>query len=186
MTEPGPVRATTASLPGRRIEPGALPSMSRYQNSGSQSASGTRRPRRGGREGVPARSAAWTAADDLPGMWWCVLRADGDGARTGGIGYRCHPRNPPHRLPCLMVTSGTVEETVLVRLLDTPDLRHLYDDHRAPPGRSEAPPVIVSPTVRFTTRGVARGISPIVGCVPPPLRHADRRPGQHGRRAGHY
>ena len=31
------------------------------QNRGSQSAAGPRRPRRGGREGTPARSAAWTA-----------------------------------------------------------------------------------------------------------------------------
>ena len=36
----------------------AMPS----QNSGSQSAAGTRGPRRGGREGLPAWSAAWTAA----------------------------------------------------------------------------------------------------------------------------
>ena len=36
--------------------------MSRYQNSGSQSAPGTRRLRRGGREGAPTWSAAWTAA----------------------------------------------------------------------------------------------------------------------------
>ena len=38
------------------------PGMSRYQNSGSQSAAGTCRPRRGARDGAPAWSAAWTAA----------------------------------------------------------------------------------------------------------------------------
>src|ERR1700751_3229289 len=32
------------------------------QNRGAQSAGGTRRRRRGGREGAPARSAAWTAS----------------------------------------------------------------------------------------------------------------------------
>jgi hypothetical protein len=36
--------------------------MSRYQNSGSQSAAGLRRPRRGGWDGAPGWSAAWTAA----------------------------------------------------------------------------------------------------------------------------
>jgi hypothetical protein len=43
------------------------------------------------------------------------------------------------------VTPGTVEETVLARPLDTPELQRLYDDHRAAPARSGAPPVIVSP-----------------------------------------
>src|SRR5260370_21819946 len=36
--------------------------MGRYQNSGSQPAAGARRPRRGGRDGVPTWSAVWTAA----------------------------------------------------------------------------------------------------------------------------
>jgi hypothetical protein len=72
------------------------------------------------------------AADDLPGVQGRVLRADGGASGTRGIGYRCHPRNSPRRLPCLMVTSGTVEETVLVRLLDTPDLQRLL--RRSPSG----------------------------------------------------
>ena len=41
------------------------------------------------------------------------------------------------------VTPGTAEETsVPARLLDTPDLQHLYDDHRAAAARSGAPPVM--------------------------------------------
>jgi hypothetical protein len=95
---------------------------------------------------VPAEQYA---ADDLPGVQGRVLRADGGASGTRGIGYRCHPRNSPRRLPFLMVTSGTVEETVLVGLLDTPDSQRLYDDHRAAPARSGAPQVIMSPTVRY-------------------------------------
>jgi hypothetical protein len=75
--------------------------MSRYQNSGSQSAAEACRPRRGGRRGVPGLSAALdggrdelrglrvdddvpaeqNAAGDLPGMWRRVVRAD------GGLGH---------------------------------------------------------------------------------------------------
>jgi hypothetical protein len=76
--------------------------MSCHQNSGSQSAARTRRPRRrpGGRAGlergldgggdelrglrvdddVPAEQ---NAADDLPGMRRRIVRADGDGAGLG-------------------------------------------------------------------------------------------------------
>ena len=52
---------------------------------------------------VPAEQHA---ADDLPGVRGRVVRANGGGTGTGGIGYCCHPVNSPHRLPCLMVTSG--------------------------------------------------------------------------------
>jgi hypothetical protein len=76
---------------------------------------------------VPAEQ---NAADDLPGMRGRVVRAD-----LGGLGH-----------------TRTVEETVLVRLPDTPDLQRLYGDHRAAPARAEAPSAILSPTVRFTTR----------------------------------
>jgi len=37
---------------------------------------------------VPAEQHA---AGDLSGVPGCVLRADGDGAGTGGIGHCCHP-----------------------------------------------------------------------------------------------
>jgi hypothetical protein len=50
-----------------------------------------------------------------------VVRADGGGGRTGGIGLG-HTR--------------TVEETVLARLLDTPALRP-FPRHRSPGGTSE-------------------------------------------------
>ena len=76
--------------------------MSRYQNSGSQSAAGTRRARRGGREGAPGLQgrldgggdeprglrvdndvpAEQNAADDLPGMQGRIVGADG-----GGLGH---------------------------------------------------------------------------------------------------
>jgi hypothetical protein len=76
--------------------------MSRYQNSGSQSTAGTRRVRRGGRDGAPAWSAGLdgggdeqrglrvdddvpaeqNAADDLPGMRGRVVRADGGFGHT--------------------------------------------------------------------------------------------------------
>jgi hypothetical protein len=80
--------------------------MSRYQNSGSQSVARTRRPRRGGRYGAPA----WSAAE-LPGKRGRVVRANG-----GGPGH-----------------TRTVEETtVLVRLPDTPDLERLL--RRSPGG----------------------------------------------------
>ena len=46
-------------------------------------------------------------ADDLPGVPGRVLRADGDGASTGGIGHSRHHRNSPHRLPCLMTEIPT-------------------------------------------------------------------------------
>ena len=52
---PSAAAGSQAALP-------SSPGMSRYQSSGSQSAAGTRRARRGDREGVPAWSAAWTAA----------------------------------------------------------------------------------------------------------------------------
>lgn len=70
--------------------------MSRYQNSGSQSAPGTRRRRRGGREGgrdelsglrvdgdVPAEQ---NAADDLPSVRVRLVQVDGGGGGTRGIG----------------------------------------------------------------------------------------------------
>ena len=74
---------------------------------------------------VPAEQ---NAADDLPGVRGRVVRAD------GGLGH-----------------TRTVEEMVLVRLPDTPDLQRLYDDPRAAPAR-RAPPVVVPLTVRFTDR----------------------------------
>ena len=52
---PSAAAGSQAALP-------SSPGMSRYQSSGSQAAAGTRRARRGDREGVPAWSAAWTAA----------------------------------------------------------------------------------------------------------------------------
>jgi hypothetical protein len=66
-------------------------------------------------------AAEQDAADDLPGVRRRVVRAGGGGAGTGGIGLG-HTR--------------TVEDTVLARLLDTPDLQRLYDDHQAAPARS--------------------------------------------------
>jgi hypothetical protein len=93
---------------------------------------------------VPAEQHA---ADDLPGMRERVLRADGGEAGTGGIGYRCHPKNSPRRLPCLMITPGTVEETVLVRLLDTPGFATPFTTIIGQRQPVRAPPVIVSSTV---------------------------------------
>ena len=104
--------------------------MSRYQNSGSQSAAGTRRPRRGGREGVLAWSAAWTAAATS-----CAVSASMTMFRRSRTrrttcpacgGASCGP------MVAGSVTPGTVEETVLVRLPDTPDLQRLL--RRSPGG----------------------------------------------------
>ena len=89
----------------------------RYQNSGSHPATGTRAPRRGGREGAPAWGAAWTAATSCAvSVSMMMVQRSGTRQTTcpacGGIGAG-------------LVTPGTVEETVLVRLLDTPEIQRL-------------------------------------------------------------
>jgi hypothetical protein len=94
------------------------PGMSRYQNSGSQSAAGARGPRRGGREGAPPGcSAAWTATATS-----CAVSASTRMSRRRQGRDRCHRARSPR---------GTVEETVLARLVDTHSQRLL---RRSPGG----------------------------------------------------
>ncbi len=117
------------------LSPG--PGMSRHQNSGSQSVAGTRRPRRGGRDGAPAWSAAWTAAATS-----CAVSASMTMFRRSRTrrttcpacgGASCGPMVAGEGpVASGSVTPGTVEETVLARLPDTPDLQRLL--RRSPGG----------------------------------------------------
>jgi len=105
--------------------------MSRYQNSCSQPAAGPRRPRCGGREGAPAWSAAWTAAATS-----CAVSASMTMFRRSSTrrttcpacgGASCGPTLAGEGpVASGSVTLGTVKETVLARLLDTPDLQRLF------------------------------------------------------------
>jgi len=105
------------------------PGMSRYQNSGSQSAAGTRRPRRGGRVGAPVWSAAWTAAATSRAVSASMTMFRRSSMRRTTCpacgGASCGPMTGS-------VTPGTVEETNLARLPDTPDLQRLLQ--RSPGG----------------------------------------------------
>ena len=116
--------------------------MSRGQNSGSHPAAGARGPRRRGRDCVSAWSAAWTAAATT-----CAVSASmtmfrrSSTRRTtcparGGAscGWMAAGEGP---VASGSVTSGTVEEMVLARLLDTPDLQRLLQ--RSPGGRLPSP-----------------------------------------------
>jgi hypothetical protein len=138
--------------------------MSRYQNSGSQPAARTRGPRRGGRDGAPAWSTAWTAAATS-----CAVSASMTMFRWSSTrrttcpacgGASCGPMVPGQGpvasafrgIGAGSVTPGTEEETVLVRLLDTPDLQRLL--RRSPGGarpvRDPAGDHVLK--VRFSTR----------------------------------
>jgi hypothetical protein len=127
--------------------PGALaswaPGMSRYQNSGSQSAAGTRRPRRGGRVGAPVWSAAWTAAATSRAVSASMTMFRRSSMRRTTCpacgGASCGPMTGS-------VTPGTVEETNLAGCRTRRIRNAFYKDRRAAPARPGALPVIMSPT----------------------------------------
>ncbi len=99
---------------------------------------------------VPAEQYA---ADDLPGVRGHVVRADGGGGGTGGIGLG-HTR--------------TVEETVLARLLDTPDLQRLL--RRSPgsayPVRGSAGDRVANRSIYNTRHAEGNQSRSLAACAP--------------------
>ena len=143
---------------GAHLSPG--PGMSRYQNSGSEPAAGTRAPRRGGREGAPTWSAAWTAAATSCAVSGSTAMFRRSSTRRttcptcGGTGAG-------------LVTPGTVEETPPAGLMDTPALRHLL---RQPSGgvglvRAAVDDHVENRSILNTTRLTPHQVRRILPCL---------------------
>jgi hypothetical protein len=127
-----------ARLPGRRT------GLERGLDSGGDELRGLRVD-----DDVPAEQ---NAADDLPGVWRRVARADGSGEGTGGIGLG-------HTRDC--------RRKGLVRLLDTPDLQRLL---RRSLGGGRPGPVLTGDHVAnrsiYNTRGTAGDQSGLLTAPP--------------------
>jgi hypothetical protein len=126
-----------------------------HQDSGSQPAAGTCGPPLGGREGAPAWSAAWTAAATSSAVSASMTmfrrssmrRTTCPACRGASCGPVAAGEGP---VASGSVTPRTVEETVLARLLDTPNLRRLCNNHRVVSARSGRP-ADDHVVIRFTT-----------------------------------
>jgi hypothetical protein len=126
-----------------------VPGMSRHQNSGSPVAAGARRLRRGGGDGLSAWSAAWTAAATS-----CAVSASMTIFRRSSTRRTTCPACGSASCGPMVegsVTLGTVKETVLVELLDTPGLQRLLGQPPGGVGRIGRPQMIMPQIVRFPT-----------------------------------
>ena len=186
------------------------PGMGRYQNSGSQPAPGARRPRRGGRDGVPTWSAVWTAAatscavsasitmfrrSSMRRTTCPACRGASGGPIAGSVipglqkkrswsGCRtrriCNAFHDDHRDGACLVRASAGDRVANRSIYNTPGTSRGISPSWRPPLTPPAPPAAQAPTVSM--RSAASSTAEPLGDPPRSDTWSELAAGPHGAR----